>query len=496
MAAKIYIGIDLGTTVLKCCAFDSHLGAVVARSERRLPILSLPNGGREIRLNVLNRAFKQVVVEIKTSLGDRWRSIGAIGLASQAGSSLIANRKTGDPLTPMILWNDNRFHDLIRQLEDKIPKGFLQETILNNQLPAGLGRLLGLKELQPHLFCPENIHVGAGEYLFFQLTGVWRQDSGNAIQIGSYNAVSKTLFDSLFERIGVPLSFVAPLRRRHETAALSIEAAKALDLPPGLPVAGPYFDQESCYLSATGASERPLQISLGTAWVGNFRLPGDAAGSSPTQLVVDSPLDEGRLVVQPLLTGNLAWEWGLRQLIRRDLAGALSKAKEIFQMSPLPPSGLCAVPWFAQPNPFSNKAYGGGSFVGLSDCVGKDDLLRALAAGMVFELMRVFAELTRANLIDSVVIGGGASKGEHFCSMIASMFAPLPVFRQRDEDLAAARGSVFAFAKEIGQSRMERIKVSNAYTRKDIDNRFREYTDIFYRLYGTLPQAKSYQIIL
>lgn len=495
MAGKVFIGIDLGTTVLKLCAFDARSGQILAQSLRRLPVRSFPDGGREISLRSLDRAFREIVQDLRSQFGAGWRTVAGIGLASQAGSTIIANRETGNPLTSMILWNDGRSYAYNQRLAERMPKDFWQKSILNDHPPAGLGRLLWLKETKPELFCADNIHIGAGEYLFFQLTGVWRQDSGNALQIGSYNAAAKTLFPDLFETIGIPLSFVAPLRRQHETAPLSKRAEKMLELPEGIPVAGPYFDQEASFLSASSGSERPLQVSLGTAWVGNFILPAEILGKSPTQLVVDSPLDEGRLVVQPLLTGNPSWEWGLAQFVQCNLSRALPKAEKIFREALLPPPGLYAIPWFTQLNPLNRQTYGGGAITGLNDQTGKTDLLRALAAGMVFELARVFEDLKNSPLIDRVVLGGGASKGEHFCQAIAGFFSPLPVYRQVDEDLAAARGAVYAFQKKIAQSRVEQIKINGSLALDELQNRFQEYCAVFNRLYGSLlPQAKAYQV--
>jgi hypothetical protein len=42
-------------------------------------------------------------------------------------------------------------------------------------------------------------------------------------------------------------------------------------------------------VAALGAADRPLQCSLGTAWVGNFELPEGVQGRSPSQMVLPAP---------------------------------------------------------------------------------------------------------------------------------------------------------------------------------------------------------------
>ncbi|MCX7934365.1 MAG: FGGY family carbohydrate kinase [Planctomycetota bacterium] len=164
---------------------------------------------------------------------------------------------------------------------------------------------LWLRHLRPALFAKNNIYVGAGEFLFFKLTGAWRQDPGNALQIGCYNARRQRLDPALLAIARAPLSFVAPLRSGHERHPLAASGAELLSLPAGIPVVGPYMDQEAGYLAVTPVSRRPLQCSLGTAWVGNFILNCHEQWRDPFQLTIPSPQGRGYLVMQPLLTGNV-----------------------------------------------------------------------------------------------------------------------------------------------------------------------------------------------
>ena len=492
MAKEILLGIDLGTTVLKACVFDARTGAMLGQAARRLKVRSSPDGGREQNLGAISRAFRDVVRELRDQLGSAWHNVAGIGLAAQGGSSIIADRATGKAHTPMILWNDGRTQAHVARLAARTSKSYWRKYVLRDVPPAGLGRLLWLKETRPELFDEENIHIGAGEYLFFRLTGVWRQDAGNAIQIGSYNAAKNQLDQTLFDLIGVPLSFVAPLRKGHETAPLSKRGAHLFDLPEGVPVAGPYIDQEAGYLSAVGVSERPLQCSLGTAWVGNFILPDGTDGSSPFQLVLPAPVDNGRLVIQPLLTGNVAWEWGLKMFMDPHQNKALSKAAEVFTKSLLPAAGLVALPWFTQPNPLHPQAYGGGAFFGVSAQTDRADQLRALAAGMTFELARVFDQVKRSGVIDSVVLGGGASKGPFFQKLIAALFAPLPVLWQIDEDLSVARGAVFAFNAKAAQTKTQRVARPKKALLAEIQRGYDLYLNVFEKLYKSVPEGKAF----
>ncbi len=492
MPKKILIGIDLGTTVLKVGALDAKNGSLLAHAVQRLPTASLPQGGREQKTADIDRAFQTAITKIQKETGSSWRHVEGIGLAAQGGSSTIANRSSGKALTPMILWDDGRTHAYTGKLAQQHPPDFWRQYTQGDSPPAGLGRLMWLKETQPKRFHKGNIHIGAGEYLFHRLTGVWRQDAGNAIQIGSYHARKKKLFSGLLQLADIPLTFVAPLRQGHELTPLSAQGAKRLKLPKDVPVAGPYIDQETGYLSASEISSHPLQCSLGTAWVGNFVLSDGSAGQSPTQLVIPSPIREGRLVIQPLLTGNLTWEWGLRQFIDKTASQSIEKAGKLLKSSLLPKDDLFVLPWLTQPNPMNSQSIGAGLFHGINTQTSRADMLRALAAGMCCELARVFENVKQHGAIDCVVLGGGASKGAFFRKLISALFAPIPVEQQMDIDLSTARGSVYAFNSNIAQTKTRKIKLPKDNKLTEIQDYYWKYLQVYHEHEQSIPMGTAF----
>ena len=492
MTQDVVVGVDLGTTVLKAAAFGTKDGRLVGQSACRLPVRHLPDGGQELSAAAIDKAFRRVVAELSQRAGKRWRRVCGVGLAAQGGSNLIVDRTTGRPRTAMILWNDARARLCVARLAAQADKRFWRRLFMFDVPPTGLGRLMWLKERRPELFRDEFIHIGAGEYLFHRLTGVWRQDAGNAIQIGSYNARARKLDGAALDLAGVPLSFVAPLRKGHETSPLSREGARLLGVEEDIPVAGPYIDQEACYMAALGATARPLQCSLGTAWVGNFELPRGIQGSSPSQMVLPGPTGAGKLVVQPLYTGNSAWDWALDAFVDHDHAKALEQAAAVFARRILPPDGLVCIPWCVQPNPFDTAAYGAGMFLGVSTRTTTEDMLRATAAGLVYDLGRVFWDLKTKGVIDGVVLYGGASKASYYRRLVASVFAPTPVLWQRDYDVAAARGAVLALSPCAARGNVEPVSVRGIEA-DEVKRAYELYLAAFERVLGPVQEAGPFR---
>jgi len=472
----VLLGIDLGTTVLKVAAFDSKTGRLLAESAKRLSVKTDDYGAREQDPKRVASALKVAISNVKRGL--ERRQVTGIGLAAQGGSAILANRETGDSLTPMLLWNDSRPREFLDEIAEKKPSGYWRRLSWRDVPGMGLARIRWFRKHYPTLFRKESIYVGAGEYLYFVLTGLWRQDAGNALQIGCYNVRKADLDKEPLDLLGVPLSFVAPMRRDHELNPLSEEGAKLLGLPSGIPVAGPYMDHEAGYLSAAGVSDSPLQCSLGTAWVGNFVLPSKAKWTSPFQLVLPSPLDAGHLVVQPLLTGNVAWDWGLENLVDEDHKRALAQAKRIFRKRLYPYSDLVALPWFT---------LGVGTFIGLNTQTTRDDMLRALAMSMSYEMLRVLEEVRDSGYVDSVVLGGGASKGEHFAKILSTLFADLPVYVSTDSDIAGPRGTLHVFSEKVASAKVRKVEPLEKSERSDIMQRCETYKKALDGYCGSIP---------
>lgn len=491
----ILLGIDIGTTVLKSAVYNRRTGAPLASRSVRIPLKVETDGGREQSPTAIERALSKSLRDLEAELGKEWRKVEGVGLASQGGSTLIVRRDSGRPLTPLILWNDARafphFHRIARSRTAKWFRSFS----FRDEPGMGLARIEWLRERSPELISRENLYVGVGEWMLHRLTGVYRQDACNALQSGCYDAKREELTGKPLKDLGLAADFFAPLRRGHESLSLSSSAAARFHLREGIPVLGPYNDHEAGYLSVSGVSKNPLACSLGTAWVGNFNLPSGVEGRSPFQFIIPSPLKgKGSLVIQPLLTGNVTWDWALGRFVSRDPRRAIELQQAIFGESILPPAGLTALPWVNRPNPWVEDAVGAGCLLGMNSSTQPADLLRAVAAGMCYEFERVFQQVKSSRTVDSIVLCGGASRGMHFQEMMAGLFDPLPVHRILDEDSMGTRGCLHAFGGKIARVEAPPVALSGRLDLHALEQGRRFYHDAFRRLYAEVPAGAAYEI--
>jgi xylulokinase len=508
--ADILLGIDIGTTALKAGLFNAHSGEALSTAADQLPVEAAADGQREQQPAELLARLRRVTRQLQDDVGSAWQRVAGIGLASQGGSAILCDHQTGEALTPMQLWNDTRPLHLLGDIAGRRPEGYWRQLTRLSEPGAGLARIVWLRQLYPHLIPdgrttrPMTLYAGAGEYVYFALTRSWRQDAGNALQIGCYSVTERALDADPLAAVGVPLAFVAPLRRGHEPPPLSEHGSRLLGLPASIPVSGPYMDHEAGYLSAVEVDAQqndkspkesvrklPLQCSLGTAWVGNFVSDAVQPPAYGVDLVLPSPVNAASLILRVMTAGNLTWDWGLDNLLGGPRAAALEQAEAIFTENVLPPDGLISFPWFTQPNSWNAKLPGNGGFLGLNAQTSPADMLRALAAGITFEFASLFPNLSGdTNVVPAgggaalyspvncVILGGGASKGIGFQQLLAALFAPLPVYVALDQDMIGARGSVYAFSKRASHCAVRSISVPHPSLCARIAQQYQHYLTV------------------
>ena len=488
----MYLGLDIGSTSLKAAVFDARRGRLLAQAEHRLVLDVDETGKREQDPAALLRALGAAVASLREQVADRWNDIRGIGLAAQGGSTILVDRRTGAAATPIFLWNDTRAFGHFHKIAAQFPARWWRAFALSDGPGMGLARARWIREQWPHLFKTDPLCVGVGEHAYFALTGEWRQDACHARQSGCYDAVNNRITTLPMTKLGLPENLFAPLRQSHEMHALTPEGAALLRLPVGIPVAGPYNDHEAGYLSVLRASRRPLECSLGTAWVGNFVLPPAFSGRAPFQICIHSPTGNGRQIIMPLMTGNVTLEWALATFVHSDRQTALDRADGILAERLLPPPGLVALPWLNRPNALRPTQTGCGGFFGIGPATTPADLFRAVVAAMVFEFARVLDPVIKSGAVDSLVLCGGTARNAHICSLFAALFAPLPLRRVVEAELMGTRGCLHAFAPKISHAPTTPLRSDHRIDRKELAAARALYLETFDRLCGHVPEGKPY----
>ncbi|HRI89024.1 MAG TPA: hypothetical protein PK869_12200, partial [Candidatus Hydrogenedentes bacterium] len=75
-----------------------------------------------------------------------------------------------------------------------------------------------------------------------------------------------------------------------------------------------------------------------------------------------------------------------------------------------------------------------------------------------------------------------------------TLFSPVPVYIQKNEDTAAARGALTAFNASMSKSPVSRIPVAKGKLAVDIVLAFQSYEKIYGALYKNCPLGAAYTV--
>lgn len=108
-----FLAIDQGTTSSRAIVFNSQQNSVVdSQKEYKL---SYPNDGwvEADPTDILN-----TVKETVSNVLAQNNSIIACGITNQRESTVVWSRETGEPIYPVIIWQDRRTHQFCKELID------------------------------------------------------------------------------------------------------------------------------------------------------------------------------------------------------------------------------------------------------------------------------------------------------------------------------------------------------------------------------------------
>jgi xylulokinase len=282
---------------------------------------------------------------------------------------------------------------------------------------------------------------GSKDYLALRLTGVAATDPSCASTTGLMDIGTRDWSDALVELLDVDRGLLPPILAAETVLdGLTIEAAEALGLTPGIPVINGCGDAAATTIGS--GAERPDEVSvyLGTSgWVA-----GVTAGTERTPRPyyrLAHPLHGGLIEVAPILSAGAAAQWA------RDTLGlTLPEAERLAGEADASPSGALFLPYLnGERTPFVDLDLRAGfANVSASDSAGT--LYYASLEGVAFAI----AANVRAMGADGplYLVGGGAQSAVWPQVMADVLGRDVTV--PEHPVLAASLGAYWVAAKALG----------------------------------------------
>jgi len=427
------IALDLGSTAIKAALLrdDGMLSGIVSSPA---PGISVSGERYESDALVYATTAERVLAQCMAQTN----GLSPLGLCSQRSSFLIWEKSSGQPLTPLISWQDTRGAASCVALRDKEPL---------------ICELSGLR-LTPYYFAPKlrvllqehplwRERLERGEYLVGTLDTflIWRWTGGRHHITDASMAARTLLMDirrqcwspALCESFGIPLAILPQIE---SSAGLSIL------LDNGLMLQASMGDQSAAFCASVGADEKASLVNLGT----------------------------GGFVMRDMAQEESGLDGYLRTLLYADKAGGVHIAIEgtlnsiAAALAPYPVTecridelALNDIYCLAEPSGLGAPYFRSDLGIRFSQSIehlAPRQIACLLLEGIIFRVARIVEEFHRASPLERIYLSGGLSELSCLQQGIAQCVT-LEVCRlqQRDASLqgvaSLAAGMQQAGSKEI-----------------------------------------------
>ncbi|WP_404287207.1 glycerol kinase [Microvirga sp. RSM25] len=354
--------------------------------------------------------------------------VQAIGLDNQGESCLAWDGITGEPLTPIIVWQDNRTSERIASLR---AEGAEQLTLSRAGLPldayfsaSKLGWIMQNIDAARQALKAGRLRLGTTDAFFLdRLTGCYVTDVTTASRTSLMNIASGTWDPELCELFGVPVEALPEIRPT--TGAIGF-IGRAL-------LTASVVDQQAALFGHGCRRPGEAKITFGT---GAFALvlTGPDIIRKPDQGLLPTVAWNVGGQTQFALDGGVynagsAVEWGMR-------IGLLNQVSELaeFASPPAISRGLAFVPalsGLACPH-WDRSA--SALWIGMSTETTRSDMCQALLEGIALRTAEVIAAMDEhIEISEAISIDGGLTRSAYFVQFLADCLARPLVIPSSDE---------------------------------------------------------------
>ncbi len=406
------LALDQGTTSSRAILFDRN-GSIRGVAQQEFPQIFPRSGWVEHDPMEIWNSQAKVAARVLAEQGVSASQIAGIGITNQRETTLVWDRRTGEPVGNAIVWQDRRTAPVCQTL-----KAEGKEALVREKTGLVLDAYFSATKIQWILDHVEGARARAerGElafgtvdsWLIWNLTGgaVHATDVTNASRTLLYDIHARRWDPELLDLFDVPASMLPEVRPSSEVVGTTTEGA----LPAGLPIAGIAGDQQAALFGQMCMDRSMVKNTYGT---GCFMLMN--IGSKP-------------LASRHNLLTTVAWQVGDRMdyafegsvfiagaVVQwlRDGLGILRSSGEIEALAAQVPDtdGVYFVPAFAGLGAPHWNPDARGTIVGLSRGTTNAHLARAALESMAFQSLDVLRamESDSGHAIPELRVDGGAS---------------------------------------------------------------------------------------
>ena len=449
--ASYIMALDAGTTSNRCILFNRQ-GDICAMAQKEFTQYFPQPGWVEHNAQEIWSTMLGTAVEAMSQVDAKAENIAAIGITNQRETTVVWDRKTGEPVGRAIVWQCRRTADYCDALKDRgLTETIREKTGLVVDAYFSATKLHWILENAPGA----RERAEAGELLFgtvetwliWKLTGgkVHVTDYSNASRTMLFNIHTLTWDEDILRELQIPASMLPQVM---PSSGIYGETDPSL-FGGAIPIAGAAGDQQAALFGQTCFSAGEAKNTYGT---GCFLLmnTGDTPVISKNGLVTTIAWGlDGQVTYA--LEGSVFSAGSAVQWLRDEMRLIDSAADSAYMAAKvIDTNGCYIVPAFTGLGAPYWDPYARGTIVGLTRGVNKYHIVRATLESIAYQT----ADILRAMNADSGITlsalnaDGGASANDLLMQMQADTIGA-PVQRPRCVE-STAMGAAYLAGLAVG----------------------------------------------
>ena len=474
VAAPQILVIDEGTTGTRAVLVDRQ-GAIVARAYQEVPRHHPRPGWVEQDPEEIWRATRAVCREaLDAARAGSGGPLAAIAVANQRSTSVLWDRRTGEPVDRAIVWQDGRTAGMVDALSPRWARAVHRRTGLVLATTHASLVLAWRFEHDPAL----RVRAERGELAFGTVDSwlVWKLTGGachatsasNAAATGAYTLVDGTLWDEWLGALGVPTAIFPTVL--DEDACFGRADDELFG--PDVTITGIVADQQGALFGQRCFAPGDIKCTHGTGTFLDLN-----TGAEPvlfdglnttvawrrrgrTTFLVESYV--------PMTGGAIGW--------LRDGLGLIADAEEAGRVAASVPDsgGVVFVPALAGLGAPHWDPHARGLFIGIGAGTRKAHLVRAVLEGVVLAVGEAMRALERMSgtPIRQIRADGGLARNEVLLQLQADLLE-VAIDRSSEPGFTTCLGAAFIAGLATGLWRDE----DEVNALRSVDRRFTPATD-------------------
>ena len=429
------IGIDVGTTNLKVALVRDD-ATVIGTAQRALSVERGADTAEQDAVVMWDRlvdAVREVTAAHPADAAD----VVALAVCSQY-SSIVPVNAQGEPVAPMLMWQDQRGTDHSFAIMGRDEGAFMTFVERHGIPPIGsglsLGHILSFQLDRPDVHAATAAYVEAMDYVTARLTGriTASQHTSFMVQLCDNRTLGATKYDDeLVTLSGVDASRLPPLIQVDDAVGgLQPPVAAALGLPETTVVYAPTNDTAAVAVATGAFSEGTAGLAIGTTSVLVDAVAEFRTDLEHQILSMPGPYVDRYVVCAENGLGGKVLEHVLEQVVyASDILGdhrvvdAFVQLDAVLDATEAGAGGVMFLPWLGGSlAPIASGSIRGG-FVHMSLETARADLVRAVVEGVAHNLAWLLphVETFTGEAIRDIVFVGGAARSAQWCQVLADV---------------------------------------------------------------------------